>query len=203
MSIPMEGFAFSPAAERNREPILEVLRELLHRPGDVIEVGCGTGQHAVAFARALPHLTWHPTNGPGGIADAAARIAADPSPNLRPPVAFDLFGPSPLSEAVAIYAANVVHIAPWPATERLFAHAGALLDAQGIVVLYGPFRYPDRPLEPSNAAFDAQLRAGDPERGIRDIEAVIDVASEHGFGLAGDRAMPANNRTLWFARTQA
>lgn len=198
-----EALAFSPAAERNRGPILDVLRELLTRPGDVVEVGCGTGQHAVAFARALPHLTWHPTNGPGGIADAAARIAAEPSPNLRAPVAFDLFGPAPLRSAVAIYAANVVHIAPWPATERLFAHADALLDDEGIVVLYGPFRYADRPLEPSNAAFDAQLRAGDPERGIRDLDAVLDVAAQHGFQLAGDRPMPANNRTLWFARTPA
>ena len=132
-----------------------------------------------------------------------ARIAAEPSPNLRAPVAFDLFGSAPLTRAVAIYAANVVHIAPWPATERLFAHANALLDSQGIVVLYGPFRYADRSLEPSNEAFDAQLRAGDPDRGIRDLDAVLDVAAQHGFRLAGDRPMPANNRTLWFARTPA
>lgn len=197
----MTHLSFSPAAERNRGPILDVLRELLTREGDVIEVGCGTGQHAVHFARALPHLTWHPTNGPGGIADAAARIAAEPAPNLRAPISFDLFGRAPLEQAVAIYAANVLHIAPWPATDALFAHADALLDADGLVVVYGPFRYPDRPLEPSNEAFDAQLRAGDPRRGIRDLDAVLNVAEHHGFALAGDRPMPANNRTLWFGRS--
>jgi SAM-dependent methyltransferase len=192
---------FSPACERNREPILAVLKEILPRHGTVVEVGCGTGQHAVYFASQLPELTWQPVDRAGTLDSVktwrdVARLA-----NLAAPLEFDLHDEAlPVGEVAAIVSINVLHIAPWEAGQRLFTHAARHLPSGGVVYLYGPYRYADRPLEPSNEEFELWLKARDAGSGIRDFEAVDAVASRYGFRLGGDRAMPANNRSLWWVK---
>lgn len=196
------GKLFSPACARNAEPIRAVLSEVLPSTGTIMELGCGTGQHAVHFARSFPALTWQPVDRPGTLESVRAyRLEAD-LPNLAEPVEFDLFDDAPpIESAEALVSMNVLHIAPWEAGQRLFMHAERLLPRGGVVYLYGPYRYADRPLEPSNEAFDQSLRSRGCGSGIRDFEAVDEIAQTHGFTLAGDRAMPANNRSLWWVKT--
>ena len=192
----------SDACERNKDPILEVLRDVLPDQPDVLEIGCGTGQHAVYFARHLEGVDWQPANRPGRLESMRARRREADLPNLREPIALDLFDEAwevdPIDALVAI---NVLHIAPWEATERLFAHADDLVDGDGVIYVYGPFRYEDRPLEPSNERFDEMLRSRDPDMGLRVVADVEEKAAAHGFELADDRAMPANNRSLIWRRT--
>ena len=191
---------YSEACERNKEPILEVLREVVPAGGRVLEVGCGTGQHAVHFAANLDGVTWQPADREGRLGSMRARAAQADLDNLQEPVALDLFDESwPVEEVDALVTINVLHIAPWEATERLFAHADELLEA-GPLYVYGPFRYVDRPLEPSNERFDRMLRGRDPEMGLREAGAVAEHAADYGFELVEDRAMPANNRSLVFRR---
>ncbi len=191
----------SPACERNQDPILAVLREIFTAPGLVLEVGSGSGQHAVHFARGLPHLTWQPTDLEDNLASIAAWREEAGLPNLRPPLVLDLFAAAwPVSRAQGLVCINTLHIAAWPAVERLFAGAGRLLKRGGILYVYGPYRYAGRPLEPSNEEFDRWLKARDPVSGVREFEAVNAQAEQHGFTLAGDRAMPANNRSLWWVK---
>jgi cyclopropane fatty-acyl-phospholipid synthase-like methyltransferase len=193
---------FSSACERNREPILSVLDDILADAERVLEIGSGTGQHAAYFARHLSHLQWQPTNRPGRLDSIRAWRQDAELPNLAEPLELDLFDDQWSVEPVdAVVAINVIHIAPWPATERLFEHASNLLSQGGLVYLYGPFRYTDRPLEPSNERFDEWLEERDPNSGIRQFEEVDALAKEHGFELVEDRAMPANNRSIWWQRT--
>lgn len=205
------GKAFSPACERNRAPILALLREVFADTQHVLEVGSGSGQHAVYFAEHLPHLIWQPSNQAGGLDSVNAWIKDAGLSNIRTPIELDLFeedwsqklgldAEHKTDRIDAMVATNVIHIAPWPATERLFQHAENLLDPGGLVYLYGPFRYADRDLEPSNQSFDGWLRRRDPASGIRDFEAVDALAQAHGFELVADRAMPANNRSIWWRR---
>ncbi|MBA2664270.1 MAG: DUF938 domain-containing protein [Bradymonadaceae bacterium] len=190
---------YAPACERNQDPILEILREVLPAEGLVLEIGCGTGQHAVYFSAKLPHLDWQPVDRPNTLESARAWVEEARQPNLCEPRAFDLFDPcAPIARAQAIVSINVIHIAALEAAERLFFHAATILDVGGVVYLYGPFRYADRPLEPSNESFDAWLSARDPASGVRDFEAIDAVATSHGFALGGDVAMPANNRSIWW-----
>jgi SAM-dependent methyltransferase len=188
---------FSQACQRNQEPILEVLQEVLADAERVLEVGSGTGQHAVFFARHLPHLVWQPSDRPGSLDSVQAWRDDAALDNVCEPVALDLFEESwPVGEFDAFFSANVIHIAPLEATERLFSHAKEHLRSGGLVLFYGPFRYAERPLEPSNERFDHWLRERDPDSGVRLFEDIEAFAHRHGFTLVDDRAMPANNRML-------
>ena len=190
---------YAPACERNTQPIISVLRELLPERGTVLEVGSGSGQHAVWFAEAFPKLIWQPSDRAGALASIDAwRCDADLA-NLRAPIALDLFDPVwSVDEVAAIICINVAHIVAWRGVEQLFARAGERLSSGGLLYLYGPIRYADRALEPSNQQFDDWLKQCDPDSGIRDFAAVDRLATTAGLALAGDRAMPANNRSLWW-----
>lgn len=192
---------YSEACERNRHPILEVLRVAFADRRRVLEMGAGTGQHAVHFARHLPWLAWQPTDRREHLAGLAARVAAEGPPNLAPPVELDVLAvPWPVLEADAAFTANTLHIMSWRAVEALFAGLEPRLPAGAVLAVYGPFHYGGRPTSDSNAAFDAMLRERDPASGVRDFEAVDALARAAGLALQGDHAMPANNRLLVWRR---
>ncbi|MDH3690180.1 MAG: class I SAM-dependent methyltransferase [Gammaproteobacteria bacterium] len=194
--------SFAPAYDRNKHAILAVLQEILPRNGVVLEVGSGTGQHAMYFAQNLPHITWIPSDRAGEIDSIEAWRAESGLANLRAPLEIDLYDEAwPVESVDAIVCINVVHIAPWTATEKLFITATGVLRSGGLMYLYGPYRYATRPLEPSNEAFDQWLKARDADSGIRDFESLNELAGNASFQLLGDRSMPANNRSLWWRKT--
>jgi SAM-dependent methyltransferase len=192
----------APATSRNREPILAVLRQKFASRMRVLEIGSGTGQHAVHFARALPHLKWHTSDVPANHAAIRAWLAQAALPNVVSPVTLDMGRPEswPVTRHDAIFSANTLHIASWPEVQSLFAHLPRLLAAKATLVFYGPFNIGGEFTSPSNAAFDASLRADDPARGIRDLEAVQALAAGAGLAFVEDIAMPANNRCLVFEK---
>ena len=191
----------SPSCERNKEPILAVLREILSVPGLVLEIGSGSGQHAVHFARGLPHVEWQPTDVADNLPGISAWCDEAGLANLREPLALDLFSDRwPVAVAQAVVCINTIHIVSWEAVERLFAGAGRLLSPGGVMYVYGPYRYAGRPLEPSNEEFDRWLKARDSASGVRLFENVNRLAGQNGLILAGDRAMPANNRSIWWIK---
>jgi cyclopropane fatty-acyl-phospholipid synthase-like methyltransferase len=196
------GALAAPAVARNREPILAVLRRVLSEPGLVLEIASGSGEHAVYFAAALPHLTWQPTDpDPEARASIAAYRAATALPNVLPPLALDAAASRwPMTQADALVSINMIHIAPWAATEGLMAGAKRLLPAGGVLFLYGPFREHGQHTAPSNAAFDESLRARNEEWGVRDLAEVAALASRHGLALEERVAMPANNLSVVFRR---
>lgn len=193
---------FSPAAERNQQPILEVLRPLCPKSGTVLEIASGTGQHACYFARQLPELTFCPTEVSPALRDRLnLRLAAEGSPNLRPAEILDVTQVDwPLARADIILCVNMVHISPWAATLGLFAGADRVLSREGFLLTYGPYRFAGVPLAPSNEAFDAGLRAQDPQWGIRSVADLEAVAAAHNLVLSDVYPMPANNHTLIFRR---
>jgi SAM-dependent methyltransferase len=193
----------SPSCERNKEPILAVLREILSVPGLVLEISSGSGQHAVHFARGLPHVEWQPTDVADNLPSISAWRDEAALTNLREPLALDLFSDHwPITEAQAVVCINTIHIVSWEAVERLFAGAGLLLAPGGVMYVYGPYRYADRPLEPSNEEFDRWLKARDSASGVRLFEDVNRLAGLNGLMLAGDRDMPANNRSIWWIKNR-
>lgn len=195
---------YAPACERNQAYILEVLARVLTEPGEALEVGSGTGQHAAYFAARLPHLDWQPTDRPGRLGSIEAYRRDAGLPNLRPPVALDLADVDPGQwSARYLVCINTIHIVGWPLVESLFRLAGGVLGEGGILYCYGPFRYADRPLEPSNAEFDRMLRRHDPASGIRLFEDVDRLAAGNGLAHAGDEPMPANNRSMWWRKSEA
>jgi cyclopropane fatty-acyl-phospholipid synthase-like methyltransferase len=192
---------YSEACERNRHSILGVLRTAFADRHRVLEIGAGTGQHAVHFARHLPWLAWLPTDRREYLPGLAARVASEGPPNLAPAVELDvLAAPWPRFESDAAFSANTLHIMSWRAVESLFAGVGSMLPAGGVLAVYGPFHYGGRATSDSNAAFDAMLRERDPGSGVRDIEAVDALAQAAGLALQADHAMPANNRLLVWRR---
>ena len=192
----------SPATARNRDPILAVLRRVLPARGTVLEVASGAGEHAVHVAAALPHLTWQPSDTePEALASIEAHRAAARLPNVLPVLALDAAAPDwPVKRADAVVSINMIHIAPWSAALGLMAGAERVLPPGGVLYLYGPFKEDGRHTAPSNAAFDANLKARDPQWGLRDVADVVDAASRHGFDLIERVAMPANNLSLVFRR---
>lgn len=192
----------APATQRNREPILAVLREELPEAGLVLEVASGTGEHAVHFARALPHLTWQPSDpSPEALASIAAWREQEGSANLLAPLELDAAADGwPLDSADAIVCINMIHISPWQATKGLMRGAGRLLPPGAPLILYGPYRRTGHPLEPSNAAFDESLKARDPRWGLRLLEDVADCAAAQGLDLSRTVEMPANNLTVVFRK---
>jgi len=193
----------SPAAARNREPILQVLRERLPMPGEVLEIASGSGEHAAWFASALPSLSWRPSDrdGPALESIAAWRETAG-LPNLLEPVRLDASEPEgwPLERVDAIVCINMIHIAPWTAAEGLMRGAALLLPPGGVLYVYGPFREAGRHTAPSNAAFDESLRARDPDWGVRDLDAVEALADRCGLALSSRIPMPANNLSVLFEK---
>ena len=195
---------YAPACERNSQVILNVLQRILAHSRTVLEIGSGTGQHAVFFANGLPHLQWQPTNKESLESINAWRGEAE-FENVLPAKSMDLLAGTDhqylrLPEIDAIVCINTVHIMAWQGTEKLFELAASAIPPGGLLYLYGPYRYADRPLEPSNENFDLWLKERDPLSGIRDFEAVNRLAGLAGFELQEDLAMPANNRSIWWSK---
>jgi SAM-dependent methyltransferase len=192
---------FSAAAERNREPILAALKPRLAGCRLVLEIGSGTGQHAEYFAAAMPAVCWQCSDLVENLPGLRARLDAADLANTPPPIALDVRDrPWPINGIDVLYSANTLHIMGWPEVEALFAGMQDALAAQALLAIYGPFNHGGRFTSDSNAAFDAALRAADPRRGIRDVEAVDALARAAGFLLQDDIAMPANNRLLVWRR---
>lgn len=191
----------APATLRNRQPILDVLRSVVSDVGVVLEVGAGTGEHAVYFAAALPRVTWQPTDpDPDALSSIAAYAADAGLANLRPAYALDTralpwagVGEATVDAVVAI---NVIHISPWDVCRGLIAGAAGALKPDGRLVLYGPFKRDGRHTAASNARFDQQLRAMNPTYGVRDLGDVAGMAADWGLAIDREVAMPANNLTL-------
>lgn len=198
----MDQRRHAPAAERNKQPILDVMRRVLPASGTVLEVASGTGQHVAHFASALPALTWQPSDRTDQeFASIVAWCASTVASNARPPLVLDVTRePWPLATVDAIFCANMIHIAPWQACLGLLRGAGRHLAPGAPLVLYGPFRIGGEHTAPSNAAFDADLRARDPAWGVRDLDEVARVAASHGLELEERVAMPANNLTVILRR---
>ena len=210
-SVEPDGRLDAAAFHRNHQPIRTVLEKFLEgKSGDVLEAGSGTGQHVVDFAARSPEITWWPSDFNEAHLDSiAAWRAYAQLANIRAPLRIDLSdpawcaemhdgrGPGPL---LAVFCANVIHIAPWRVAEGLIAGAGRYLRPDGKLFLYGPFKRDGKHTAPSNEAFDASLRSNNPEWGVRDIGDVSQLAESNGLRLAGIVDMPANNFMLVFAR---
>ena len=220
---------FAESSERNKGPILDVLKRVLPEQGLVLEIGSGTGQHAAHFAPRLPGIIWQPTDpDPESFASIDAWAQEAGAPNLRRPVVLDVTEAVwPIEQeagtaerrtgkqqvAAAVFSANMIHIAPWDCCLGLLAGAGRILAARGgedrrsdrderrgVLVLYGPFKRHGRHTAPSNESFDESLRARDPAWGVRDLDAVADAAAGAGLALAETVEMPANNLIAAFRR---
>ena len=193
---------FSAAAERNKEPILAVLRRVLPATGAVLEIASGTGQHLCYFAQALPDIRWQPTEPDDASREAIAIRARDAGvSNVAPALALDVLAPQwpvagPFDAVVCI---NMVHISPWPATLALLRGTSQLLPARGTLLLYGPYLEHGQAVQ-SNLDFDASLKRRNPEWGLRELEDVTRVAATHGLHRQQVVRMPANNLSLVFAR---
>src|SRR5664280_1893798 len=209
-----DGRLDAAAYHRNHQAIWTVLQQFLAgKSGDVVEAGSGTGQHVVDFARHTPEITWWPSDlNEQHLKSIGAWRAYAGLPNIRPPLRIDLSDPSWCSEMhdgsgpgelLAVFCANVIHIAPWRVAEVLFAGAGRYLRAGGRLFLYGPFKRGGKHTAISNAVFDTSLREGNPEWGVRDIEALEKLAASAGLGLAEIAEMPANNLILVFERSKS
>ncbi|KMO19164.1 DUF938 domain-containing protein [Methylobacterium indicum] len=193
---------FAPAVARNREPILDVLHRLLPASGLVLEVASGSGEHIIHFASALPRLRWQPTDAdPRALRSIAAHAHDTGLDNVLAPQSLDARAqPWPVARADAVLAINMTHIAPWSATVGLMAGAGGILPEGGLLYLYGPFRVAGAHTAPSNATFDADLRARDPAWGVRDVEAISEAGLAQGLSLVEGIPMPANNFSLVYRR---
>jgi cyclopropane fatty-acyl-phospholipid synthase-like methyltransferase len=192
---------FSAACERNKDPILEVLRVSFAGRAQVLEIGSGTGQHAVHFARALEHLVWHPTEQLTYLEDLAERVKLEGPRNLRAPMLLDVRQAVwPLRGVDAIFTANTLHIMSWAEVIACFRGLAAVLTPGGVLCIYGPFRYGGRYTSDSNQDFDRMLQERDALSGLRDIEEIVPMAAEYGLRLEADHDLPANNRLLVFAK---
>ncbi|BAZ70328.1 MAG: DUF938 domain-containing protein [Pelatocladus maniniholoensis HA4357-MV3] len=213
MNTPQDTRQYAPATQRNREPILEVLLQVLPATGSVLEIASGTGEHAVYFAPRLSPRQWIPSDpNPLHRASIAAWSTHLPCETLQPPLEIDvrepvwmiekeaLFTTSPITAIVNI---NMIHISPWAACLGLMAGAGRILPSGGILYLYGPFKRDSKHTAPSNAAFDESLRAQNPEWGVRNLEDVVTAASRHNLSLLNVYQMPANNLSVVFKFSQS
>ena len=199
---PMTELPHSPAADRNAEPILRVLRDVLPPSGLVLEIASGTGQHAVRFAEAFPNMTFQPSDrDPDNVAVIAERIHRASMANVREPVVLDAANPPwPIERAEALACINMVHISPWDATLGLLDGAAAILPSDAPLVLYGPYHREGGETAPSNLAFDADLQRRDPAWGLRDLGTVTAEARVRGFVEPDVRELPANNLAVVFRR---
>lgn len=192
---------YSESCEQNQAPILEILRETLANQHHVLEIASGTGQHAVYFGRALPHLTWQTSELAQNHEGILAWLNEAQLSNVLPPVAIDVNDDRwPIEIVDTVFNANTVHIISWPEVERMFAGIARVLSAGGILCLYGPFNYGGKFTSESNARFDAWLKSRNKNSGVRDFEAINRLAETYGLFLLRDVAMPSNNRTLVWQR---
>jgi cyclopropane fatty-acyl-phospholipid synthase-like methyltransferase len=190
-------WCISEACERNKEPIRKILAQAFAHSKKVLEIGSGTGQHALHFAAHFPHLVWQPSDTGEYLQGLRERIRHEGTANLLTPVELDVRRPPWNVEPVdAVFTANTLHIMSWPAVRDFFSGLGAVLTTPAVLCVYGPFRYDGQYTSPSNAEFDRYLRARDPESGIRNFEDVNTLASEQGLSLSADHVMPANNQLL-------
>jgi SAM-dependent methyltransferase len=203
----VQPLPFSDACERNKGPILEVLRRWLgDTAGLVLEIGSGTGQHATHFARHLPQLSWQPTDLAEHLAALTTRVGVEGPCNLLPPLELDVTRhrwPCTADTIDAVFSANTLHIMSWPQVQAFLRGVGRVLRPEGVLIVYGPFRYGGQYTSHSNHAFDDALRRRDPASGIRDFESVDALAVAQNFTLAEDVAMPANNQTLVWRKAAA
>jgi SAM-dependent methyltransferase len=195
LSTSGDGRLASPSAARNREPIAEVLARVLPQSGLVLEVGSGTGEHTVHFARVMPHLTWQPSEQDEAcLRSISAWVAVEAQANVRPPFYLDVTDAQwPIATADAVICINMIHIAPWSAAQALLRGVSRILPSGGLLCLYGPFRVAGKDTSASNRAFDAQLRAMNSEWGVRDLDAVSSEARAFNIELERTFQMPANN----------
>lgn len=208
MNTPQDARKYAPATQRNREPILEVLLQVLPANGTILEVASGTGEHAIFFAPRLSPRKWLPSDpNPELRASIDAWAAEFPADNLYPPLELDASQPIwPVEKdikfhevaIVAVVNINMIHISPWSACLGLMAGAGRILSPGGILYLYGPYRQEGEHTAPSNAAFDESLRSQNPEWGVRNLEDVVAAAQQNNLYLQTTYQMPANNLSLVF-----
>lgn len=193
----------APSCEKNREVILEVLRDHFADRRQVLEIGSGTGQHAIFFAERLPHLSWQTSDRAENLPGITGWLADAALPNTPPPFELEVEAEWPERRHDAVFSANTLHIMPWSAVECLFTSLPGILAANAKLVIYGPFNYGGQFTSESNAAFDRWLKEKAAHQGIRDFERVHALAQAAGLELIEDRAMPSNNRCLvWLARTR-
>ena len=194
---------YSEACERNRGPILDVLRQVFAGCTRVLEIGSGSGQHAVYLGAHLPHLVWQTSDVPQNHAGVQSWLAEACLPNVLPPLALDVNAAWPAQYYDAVFSANTLHIVSWREVERMFAGIARVMADNGVLAIYGPFNYGGVYTSDSNARFDVWLKARDEASGIRGFENVDALARSHGFVLEHDFEMPANNRTLVWRRLSA
>lgn len=195
------GLPVWPAAERNKQPILEELQRVLPDGGTLLEVASGTGQHALHLVEGLPGWTIQPSEAnPEHLSTLRRRVALSGNPRLLAPIPLDVTAPPPALEVTAIYCANMVHIAPWAACVGLFTLAGRLLPDGGPLLTYGPYSIHGTHTSESNARFDQSLKDRNPEWGVRDVDALEQLGESHRLSLAETRQMPANNLLLVWRR---
>jgi hypothetical protein len=192
-----DGRIVSPSAERNKGPIAEILMRVLPEQGEVLEVSSGTGQHVLHFAQAMPHIRWQPTErDPDSLKSIASWLGQPPPPNVNAPLGLDVYDASwPAHDVAAVVCINMIHIAPPSAGEALMRGSGNVIAPGGILFLYGPYRRQGRHTSPSNEAFDARLKAWDPEWGVRNLEDVVST-SRAPWVLSWSRPMTCPRTTL-------
>ncbi len=189
------------SCDQNRDPILSVLLSLFAGSRSVLEIGSGTGQHAVYFAARMPHLIWHTSDRPGNHAGILMWLAEAGLDNVRAPLSLDVSQTDwPAIRVDAVFSANTTHIMHWREVEALFAGVGRVLEGRGVFALYGPFNYGRRYTSESNERFDTRLKGRDPHSGIRDFEDLDRLAGRAGLAPQADYDMPANNRILCWQR---
>jgi Protein of unknown function (DUF938) len=192
---------FSEACERNKDPILEILKVTLRDCNKVLEIGSGTAQHAVYFGENMPHLQWQPSDVPGNIGMIRDNLRNYCPANVKQPVELNVrHHPWPIGKVDAIFSANTLHIMSWDQVLHFFSGIGETLIRNGTLCIYGPFRYNGTYTSQSNADFDNYLKLRDPQSGIRDFEAVNELAIQQDLNLAQDNAMPANNQLIIWKR---
>ncbi|MEX2525613.1 MAG: DUF938 domain-containing protein [Gammaproteobacteria bacterium] len=192
---------YSPACDNNREPILQVIVPMLQRAAAVLEIGSGTGQHAVYFAERMPHLVWHTSDTPEHHAGINLWLEEADLPNTRPPLVLDVMQePWPCMDVDAVFSANTAHIMHWHEVEAMFAGVGRLLEKDGLFLLYGPFNFYNRYTSDSNERFDGMLRSRDPGSGLRNFEDLDRLARDAGMHFRSRHVMPANNQILCWVR---
>ena len=191
----------SEACERNKGPILEILKVTFSDRKHVLEIGSGTGQHAVFFAKNLRHLTWQTSDLKENLDDLAERIELEGTKNVKPPIELNVTShPWPTNQVDAVFTANTFHIMHWEYAKDFFKGIDQVLNGPSVLCIYGPFKYKGRFTTKSNEEFDKWLKCRDPESGIRNFEEVNGLALEQGFKLVSDHNMPANNQCIVWSR---
>lgn len=196
------GLPYSEACERNKEPILNALLQVLPKRGSVLEIGSCTGQHVVYFSPSFPDVCWQPSDQAEYLEGLSARIRQQSSANIAAPVELNVFNHWPRQSFDAVYSANTAHIMSWDAVCAMFSGVGDVLVTGGTFCLYGPFNLEGRFTSASNEAFDSSLRMRDPEMGIRDLESLELLANSNQMSLGRQFELPANNRMLVFLKNE-